>query len=138
MNEHDFRDLHIGMMESIFVDLEQVQVDEFMALSGDVSTVHVDDEYARSRKFDQRLVHGVLVASYISQLIGMRMPGKHGVLRSLNCEFRKPCYVPTRLTFTSKVERLVPSIRLVAISVEGKNEIGDVLVLAKAESVMKQ
>jgi 3-hydroxybutyryl-CoA dehydratase len=138
MNEYDFRDLQIGMMESIFVDLRQVQVDDFMALSGDVSTVHVDDEYARSRKFDQRLVHGVLVASYISQLIGMLMPGKHGVLRSLNCEFRNPCYAPMRLTFTSKVERLVPSIHLVAISIVVKNDIGDVLVFAKAESVMKQ
>lgn len=137
MNEYEFDNLALGLQESLVVDIRQEDVEAFMELSGDVSTVHVDDAYARSRRFDQRLVHGVLVASYVSQLIGIRLPGKHGVLRSLNCEFRRPCYAPGRLTIVGTVDRLVQSMRLVGMTIEVRDKAGDLLVLAKAESVLK-
>ena len=137
MNEFQFTDLILGQVESIVVDVRQSEVDTFMTLSGDNSTVHVDDAYAASRNFEQRIVHGALVAAYISQLIGMKLPGKHGVLRSLNCEFRQPCYVPNRLIISGKISRLVKPIRLVCVTVEVKSNSGALLVTAKAESVLK-
>ena len=137
MNEYVFSDLAIGHAESLTVDIDQGAVDAFMALSGDRSTVHVDDDYARSRGFEQRLVHGVLVGSYISQLIGMALPGKHGVLRSLACDFRKPCYAPNQLVLTGRVDRLVPAFRLVGLAIEVRDRSGAVIVTAKAETVMK-
>lgn len=137
MNEFSFSDLTIGHTESITVDVGSEDVEAFMALSGDRSTVHVDDDYARSRGFRQRLVHGVLVGSYISQLIGMKLPGKHGVLRSLACDFRKPCYAPNQLVLTGQVTRLVPAFRLVGLAIEVRDGSGEVLVTAKAETVMK-
>jgi acyl dehydratase len=137
MNQYVFSDLSSGMTESLIVEIGQDAVDSFIALSGDASTVHLDDAYAQSRGFRQRLVHGALLASYMSQLIGMKLPGKHGVLRSLSCAFRKPCYVPDRLTFTGVVKKLVPSLRLVALSIEVRDSSDDLLVTADAESVLK-
>jgi 3-hydroxybutyryl-CoA dehydratase len=137
MNEFVFEQLEMGYSESISVAITQSKVEEFMHLSGDRSTVHVDDDYAGSRGFEQRLVHGVLVVSYISQLIGMALPGKHGVLRTLSCEFRKPCYSPNLLVLTGRVDRLVPAFRLVGLAIEVRDIAGAVIVTAKAETVMK-
>lgn len=137
MNEYEFSDLSVGFSESLAVYIGQDEVDAFIVLSGDASAVHLDDDYARSRGFRQRLVHGALLSSYMSQLIGMKLPGKHGVLRTLSCAFRQPCYVPARLTFTGVVKRMVPSLRLVALSIEVRDAAGELLVTADAESVLK-
>lgn len=137
MNEYVFSDLTEGLTETLVVDLGQPDVDAFVALSGDASIVHMNDEYARSRGFQQRLVHGALIVAYISQLIGMRLPGMHGVLRTLTCEFRKPCYAPERLTLTGRVTRLVPSLRLAGILIQVHAQPNDLRVSAKAETVLK-
>lgn len=137
MNQSVFADLVIGHLESLVVDISQKDVDAFIALCGDASTVHVDDEYARSRGFKQRLVHGLLVASFISNLIGMKLPGMHGVLRTISCEYRKPCYAPTRLTLTGRVDSLVPSLRIAGLVVEVRDQSNDVIVVARAQVVLK-
>lgn len=137
MNEYVFNDLSIGLTGSLVVYLEQTHVDAFIALSGDASTVHMDDEYAKARGFQQRLVHGVLISAYMSQLIGMQLPGKHGILRTMACEFRKPCYVPERLTLTGQIKRLVPSLRIADLTIEVRGRSGDLFVSAKAETVLK-
>jgi 3-hydroxybutyryl-CoA dehydratase len=137
MKDYTFSDMKVGMIETLVIDLDQKHVDTFMSLSGDMSTVHIDNEYARSRGFRQRLVHGILIASFISQLIGLQLPGKHGVLRTMKCDFQKPCYVPNRLTITGHIEKLVPSLKLVRMRIEVHDATGERIVTANAESVMK-
>jgi 3-hydroxybutyryl-CoA dehydratase len=137
VNEFVFAELSIGHTENISIVLSQSDVDAFMELSDDRSAIHVDDEYARSRGFEQRLVHGVLISAYISQLIGMLLPGKHGVLRGLSCEYRKPCYSPNLLFVKGSIVRLVPAFRLVGLSIEVRDKTGAVIATAKAETVMK-
>lgn len=137
MNEFVFVDLKEGHSESLTVELTQAQVEDFIALSGDASTVHVDDDYARSRGFQKRLVHGALVVAYMSHLIGMKLPGKHGVLRALTSEFRKPCYAPGRLILVGRVTRLVPTLRLAKLAIEVTDSSGELIVSATAEIVLK-
>jgi 3-hydroxybutyryl-CoA dehydratase len=138
MNRYVFAELGIGMAESMNIVIEQKDVDAFMALSGDVSTVHVDDDYAKSRGFRQRLVHGVLIEAYISSLIGMKLPGMHGVLRSLDCQFRQPVYAPAALVLMGRVERLVQPLRLAQIAIKVSEADRGTLVTAVAETVLKQ
>lgn len=137
MNRYVFADLSIGHCETLDIDLGQREVESFICLSGDASTVHMDDEYARSRGFQKRLVHGVLVAAYISNLIGMKLPGQHGILRTLNCEFRKPCYAPSRLMITGVVASMVQSMRIASINIEVRDQSSDLLVVALAQVVLK-
>jgi len=137
MKDYTFSDITVDLTETLIVDINQKQVDEFMLLSGDTSTIHIDDEYAQSRGYQQRLVHGVLVVSFISQLIGLQLPGKHGVLRTISCNFHRPCYVPDKLTITGRIKKTVNSIRLVQMNVEVQNSSGEIIVTATAESVMK-
>jgi acyl dehydratase len=51
----------------------------FAAISGDFSPLHMDDEYARGTEFGGRVVHGLLVGSLFSQLVGMHLPGKQAL-----------------------------------------------------------
>jgi len=65
----------------------------FANLSGDHNPLHVDDDFARNRGFLGRVVYGALLAAKVSQLIGMRLPGRDSVWTALSLDFRKPLYI---------------------------------------------
>jgi acyl dehydratase len=137
MNEYSFDQLPIGKQESLTVCITEADIDQFASLSGDFSTVHMDNAYAASRGFKGRLVHGLLVGSYISALLGMKIPGKHGLLQSINCQFRAPCYTPNRLTITGIVRKRSEAIKVVGIQISVTDQDGVEIVRADVNSVLK-
>ena len=44
-------------------------VEEFAALVGDYSPLHVDEEYARQTPFRRPIAHGMLVAAHFSTIV---------------------------------------------------------------------
>jgi len=136
MNDFCFVDLVLGHEQNMAVDITPADVEAFCRSSGDWSTIHVDDEYAVSRGFAQRLVHGMLIGSYLSAFVGMKLPGRHGLLQSMNCQFRRPCYAPAHLAINGKVVRRSEALRVVTIDIVVTRD-AETLVVAQANSVMK-
>ena len=120
MNEYTFDQLPIGKQEEMTVTISDNEIDQFAAFSGDCSTIHKDDDYAAGRGLKKRLAHGMLVGAYISALIGMKLPGKHGLLKNINCNFRLPCYAPNVLTLKGVVTRRSEAIKIVTIRISIK------------------
>jgi len=137
MNEYSFAQLQIGKQETQIVSITRNDIDQFANMSGDHSAIHIDDEYAQDRSFKARLTHGLLVGAYISSLLGMRLPGKHGLLRSIHCDFCAPCYVPNTLTITGIVKKRSEGIKTVVIDVTVVDQNGTLIVKATASSVLK-
>lgn len=137
MNDYAFDDLPIGKQETLTVQITECDIDHFASFSGDSSTIHMNADYAASRGFKGRLAHGLLVSSYISAFLGMELPGKHGLLQSINCQFRAPCYAPNVLTITGMVARRSEAIRVVTIQITVTDQAGTEIVRADANSVLK-
>ena len=138
MNEYCFADLPIGKRETLVVTVGDADVLAFAQLSGDQSAIHVDDEYAKSRAFRRRLVHGMLSGAYLSGFLGMKLPGKHGLLQSIECQFPAPCYVPSVLTIEGVVVRRTEALRVVTVELSIIDQAGTVTARAKARSALKQ
>ena len=51
-------------------------MDRFAALTGDYSRLHTDAEFAKKTPYGKPVVHGVLAASLISTVMGMKLPGE--------------------------------------------------------------
>lgn len=75
----------------------------FCELSGDVSPLHTDDAYAKSRGYDEILVYGMLIASYCSTISGCYLPGEYGMCHSVEANFLKPVYTGDTLEITGTV-----------------------------------
>jgi acyl dehydratase len=75
----------------------------FAKLSGDYHPLHIDDSYAETTRFGRRVVHGMLVASLLSQIVGMKLPDT--ILVSQSLKFQKPVYIGDCLTVTGIVSR---------------------------------
>jgi 3-hydroxybutyryl-CoA dehydratase len=59
-------------------------------VSGDMNPVHFDEEFARKTIFRGRIAHGVLCLSYISTVLGMKMPGPGTIFMSATSRFKAP------------------------------------------------
>jgi len=65
----------------------------FSELSTDDNPVHLDNEYAVNTQFGQCIVHGMLVSSLITGLIGGKLPGHGCIYLGQTLSFKAPVYV---------------------------------------------
>ena len=73
-------------------------VQRFVAITGDVNPLHVDDAFAASTRFGGRVLHGMLTASLFSTMVGMFIPGTGAIYRSQTLKFLRPVYVGETVT----------------------------------------
>jgi acyl dehydratase len=88
--------------EAVFSQMiTEKEVSAFMELTGDDNKIHWDKAY--TRQFERPVVHGMLVASYISKMIGMILPGEGAVLSSANFSWLHPVYIFDKITIKAKI-----------------------------------
>lgn len=108
-------DLTEGMRVVTSLSIDARQMQRFAELSGDFNPLHTDDTFARGKGFEGAVVYGGLLIAKISELVGMRLPGKHSVWASLSVDFLKPLYVDQPAELEAVVARTSPSTGLVEL-----------------------
>lgn len=103
MNHYTLAEMTPGLSESFTVTVTPEMLDAFKAITGDVSPIHVDEDYARARGYAGRVVYGMLGASFFSTLAGVYLPGEHCLLHGVESRFAKPIFVGDTLTVTGTV-----------------------------------
>jgi len=127
-------DLKPGMAESFSKTVSEHDIALFGEVSGDTNPVHFDDTFAKNTIFKGRIAHGVLSASYISTVLGMKMPGPGTIFLSLTTRFKAPVRpgdtLATRWTVVQKLDKPKHAGGIVVMKCEAKNQHGDVTVEA--------
>lgn len=75
----------------------QADVEAFSKISSDVNPVHLDEAYAKTTRFGARIVHGSLVSSLISAVLGTKLPGPGAIYAKQFFKFRAPVYPGDKL-----------------------------------------
>jgi 3-hydroxybutyryl-CoA dehydratase len=83
--------------------IQNDDIQAFAKLSGDYNPIHVNEEYAKTTMFGQRIAHGMISASLISAVLGMHLPGPGAVYMSQEVKFRKPVFIGDTLTAKGEV-----------------------------------
>ena len=87
-----FASLAVGDHASIECQVTEEDISSFAELSGDHNPLHVDDSYAAHTPFGKKVAHGMLLGAFVSQLIGMKLPGHHALLMKQSLEFKKTAH----------------------------------------------
>lgn len=93
LEEYKLNEIEPGLKKKFKVNITESMANEFAKITGDYSPIHMDVEYARTTKFNQRICHGMLLASFFSRLIGMHLPGKNGLMLSYSVKHLLPCFL---------------------------------------------
>ena len=137
LNELSYDDISIGQQESFIIKITESMVEKFSNLSGDLNPLHMDNEFAESSSFNKRIVHGMLLASFFSQLIGMKLPGKNALYFSQTLNFRSPCYIDDEIEVIGKVTAKSDSTQIITVSTSIFNKSKTCLIDGIAKIIVK-
>ena len=136
-SELTFDQIEIGLTKKFHVNITQLLVDEFAKISGDFSPIHVDDEFAKSTKFGRKIVHGMLLASLLSRMVGMYLPGKYALYSSQTLEFHNPCFIGDEILVSSVVTDKSESTKIIKIESKITNKKNDLLLHGEGRIIVR-
>ena len=88
----------------------------FAGITGDTNPIHLNEEFASETMFKGRIAHGMLTASFISTVIGTKMPGPGCIYVSQNLRFKAPVRIGAIVNARCTVTKLIPEKHFVEMS----------------------
>lgn len=107
------------------LEISQERLDLFRDLTGDISPIHIDEDYARERGFAGRVCYGMLTSAFYSTLVGVYLPGKYALFQEAHISMAKPVYIGDRLSVTGEITELNEALKRVTIKARIRNQRGE-------------
>lgn len=135
--EYSFEEIEVGLNHSFELIINEELVSDFAKISGDFNPLHMDEQYAKDAKFEKRVCHGMLLASFFSRLIGMYLPGKNALYFSQNLNFVKPCFIGDKIIVNGEVIDKSESTKMIKIKTTILNQNNETLVEGIAQALVR-
>jgi 3-hydroxybutyryl-CoA dehydratase len=103
-----FEDLEVGMTAAYARTIGPADLVMFAGMSGDTNPMHLNEEYAQQTMFGGTIAHGMLCSSFISTVVGTRLPGPGCVYVSQTLKFKAPVRPGDTVTARATVNELIP------------------------------
>ncbi|MHA1231771.1 MAG: MaoC family dehydratase [Candidatus Helarchaeota archaeon] len=101
--ERTYDDIQVGETASFTKTVTQADDTLFAGITGDFNPVHIDEEYAKNTQFKTRIVHGALTSSFISTVLGMKLPGPGCIYGGQEIRYTAPVHFGDTITATAEV-----------------------------------
>jgi len=131
--EDVFNLIQIGQEEEFKHKITEKDIDKFCDLTGDDNPLHMDTSYAQETDFKDRVVHGMLSASFISTMIGTRLPGKGSLWYEQHIKFLVPVRIGDEIRIWAKVLHKSESQRIIVLQTMIYNQLGKTVIEGEAK-----
>ena len=131
--EAEINNLHIGQKAEFLEIISESRVQEFAKLSGDFNPHHMDEEYAKKSKYEKRICHGMLLASFFSKLTAMYLPGQGSFYLSQTLNFVSPAFINDEVTVRGEITKISSSTGIVRVKTQIINKNNVLLVSGDAK-----
>jgi 3-oxoacyl-[acyl-carrier protein] reductase len=119
-----FDSINVGDTAELQHTISTDDVDAFVNLTGDDNKIHVDPAFAKTTPLKRPVVHGMLGASFISTVIGTKLPGDGALWFSQSLEFLLPVRVGDIITVKAEVTRKIPREQVIELTTIILNQNG--------------
>jgi 3-hydroxybutyryl-CoA dehydratase len=124
--------IEIGAKVSRTKTFTDEDVRGFAQVSGDTNPIHLDETYAATTRFGQRIVHGMLTAGLISAALANDLPGEGTVYLSQTLQFKAPVFIGDTITATVEVVQFREDKRITTLATTCVNQEGKVVLTGEA------
>jgi len=128
-------DMKIGDRVSLSKVFTEEDVKQFATISTDTNPIHLDESYAAATAFGTRIVHGMLIASLFSGLIGVELPGEGSVYLGQSLRFKTPVPLGEQVAASVEIVKIREDKPIVTLRTICLNSAGQVVV--EGEAVVK-
>lgn len=117
-----FEKIIVGESAEMKHVVTQQDLDNFVALTGDDNKLHIDEKFAAKTAFKKPVIHGMLGASFISTIIGTKLPGDGSLWFSQNLEFLLPVRIGDELTIKAVVIKKIENLKVIELQTDILNQ----------------
>lgn len=115
-----------GQKATFSKTISESDVYAFAGITGDFNDIHINEVAAKESIFGNRVVHGCLVSSFISTVLGMRLPGPGTIYLSQETKYEKPVFIGD--TIMAEVEIIQIEKQHARLRTTVRNSNNDVVV----------
>jgi len=131
-------DFKVGQSVSITRKFTESDVEAFAAISHDDNPLHLDADFAKDSIFKARVVHGALVNSLFSSLLGTKLPGEGTIYCKQDTTFLAPVYINDSITATVTIKRLEAKKDRIILTTQAFNHHGKMVIDGEAMILYKK
>jgi len=117
----DFLEVQEGMTVAQEYLITKEIYSQFLAAFGDENQLHIDEDYAVSRGFAGKVMHGAILNGFISHFLGMVFPARNVIIQSVQIDFKNPNYQDDKLQLRMTVAQKSEAVRTVVLKFEFYN-----------------
>ena len=103
----------------------------FIALFNDNNPLHTDEDFARTKNFSGKVMHGAIQAGFLSNFIGEKLPLKNVIVQTYKMAFTKPVYCGDKLTLKAIITGVFESVNCITFKYTFTNSTP--IVVSKGE-----
>jgi len=104
----------------------------FAGVTGDLNPFHVNEEYSKKTFFKGRIAHGMLLAGFISTVVGCKLPGPGAIYVKQELKFMAPARIGDTITAKATVTEVVADKNRVVLQTICTNQNGEVVLDGQA------
>ncbi len=104
-----------------FIVTEEIH-EKFIGLFKDCNPLHTDTEFAVSKGFEGRVMHGNILNGFISFFVGECLPDKNVIIHSQQIKYSKPVYMNDKLKLVASIEQVHESVSAVEFKIYFENQ----------------
>lgn len=138
VQELHYNEIQVGDQASLTKTITDEDIITFAKLTGDVNPIHILDSFAKTTIFKERIAHGMLVSSFISTILGTKLPGKNTIYLSQNVSFRAPVKIGDTLRVVAEVIKKRDDKKIITLQTNVYNQVNDIVVEGTATILKKE
>jgi 3-hydroxybutyryl-CoA dehydratase len=104
----------------------------YAGITGDLNPAHINEAHAKNTFFKTRIAHGMLTAGFISNILGMQLPGPGTIYMRQSLNFLAPVRFGDTITAKAEVVELIAEKNRVRLKTTCTNQEGTVVLDGEA------
>lgn len=132
-----YEDIQVGDQAVFSKTITDFDIYQFAGLTGDFNPMHIDNEFAKETFFKERIAHGLLTGSFISTVLGMKLPGPNSIYLSQTFKFVAPVKIGDTVKAVVEVIEKRDDKRIIKLKTLVMNQRQEIVVDGEAV-VMKK
>ena len=107
MKQIYFNDLKKNQFYSDSIKITDASIKKFAGASCDRNPIHLNEKFAKKTIFKTRIAHGMLIASFVSSVIGNKFPGNGTIYVSQTLKFKRPVKINDLVKIKISVQKKI-------------------------------
>ncbi|HAR99408.1 MAG TPA: enoyl-CoA hydratase [Syntrophus sp. (in: bacteria)] len=132
MNGKSIDRIKVGDAAEFSKTVTETDIYLYAGITGDLNPAHINEAYAKNTFFKTRIAHGMFTAGFISNLLGMQLPGPGTIYLKQSLSFLAPVRFGDTVTARAEVIEVLAEKNRIRLKTTCANQDGAVVLDGEA------